>query len=153
MSNQGPDSMAAAAESWSRYWASGPLHSCPNAFAGNYDDEIRDFWMSFFGRLPDGASILDIGTGNGAIAFLARDVADSLKRKFHIEGIDAAVIHPAAAAARHGIRAGDIVFRGNTCSERTGYPDGHFDAASSQYAIEYSRIDDSLAELARVLKS
>jgi ubiquinone/menaquinone biosynthesis C-methylase UbiE len=152
MSDKSPGSGAAAAEAWSRYWASGPLHSCPNAFAGNYDDEIRDFWMSFFGSLPDGASILDIGTGNGAVAFLARDAADALKRRFHIEGIDAAVIHPAAAAARHGIEAGDIVFRGNTSCERTGYPDGHFDAASSQYAIEYSRIDDSLKELARVLK-
>jgi 16S rRNA G1207 methylase RsmC len=105
MSDQSPESRAAAAESWSHYWAGGPLHSRPNAFAGNYDDEIRDFWMTFFRSLPDGASILDIGTGNGAVAFLARD---------------AAVIHPAAAAGRHGIQTGDVVFRESTSCERTG---------------------------------
>jgi methylase of polypeptide subunit release factors len=59
--------------------------------------------VNFFQNLPDNASILDIGTGNGAVAFLARDARDSLKRQFHVEGIDAAVIHPAAAAGCHGM--------------------------------------------------
>ena len=34
----------AAAEHWSRYWRAGYLHSCPNAFRGNYADELRELW-------------------------------------------------------------------------------------------------------------
>lgn len=139
------------ASAWSRYWASGHLHSCPGAFAGNYDDELRSFWLDFFGALGDGARVLDIGTGNGAIAFLARDAADAAGRKFHIEAIDAARIHPEEAAGRLGIPTAGVLFRGETSSESTGYPDASFDAVSSQYAIEYSEVDETLAELARIL--
>lgn len=145
-------STSASAGPWSRYWASGVLHSCPGAFAGNYDDEIRDHWLAFFGGLPNGARVLDIGTGNGAVAFLARDAAHTLGREFHIEGIDAALIIPSEAAARHGLTVGHIVFRGGTACEQTGYPDRSFHAVSSQYAIEYSRVGDTLNELARILK-
>ncbi len=138
--------------SWSRYWEKGALHSCPGAFIGNYGDNIGLHWQTFFGTLPDKARILDIGTGNGAVAFLACEVAQSSGRHFHIEGIDSAVIHPAAAAAQHKIAMGGVVFRGLTHSENTGYPDACFDAVSSQYAIEYTRVNDSLKEIARVLK-
>ena len=150
MSRREPHSRAAGP--WSHYWATGALHSCPNAFAGNYDDDVREHWYAFFSKLPDGARILDIGTGNGAIAFLARDAANAAGRSFHIEGIDAAIIHPAAAAAQHGIDVGSIIFRGETSIERTDYPPQHFDATSSQYAIEYTDVAESLKELARILK-
>jgi len=140
------------AEAWSRYWASRTLHSCPCAFSGNYDDEIRSFWMASFTGLPDGARILDIGTGNGAVAYLACDAARQSGKTFHVEGIDAATIYPLDAAERHGIDAAEVVFRSNTSCEDTGYPDAHFDAVSSQYAIEYSRVDATLAEIARILK-
>jgi ubiquinone/menaquinone biosynthesis C-methylase UbiE len=147
-----PPRPATGVESWSRYWASGALHSCSNAFDANYSDEIREFWCGFFGKLPDGARIMDIGTGNGAVAFLAHDIATSCGRHFYIEAIDTAEIQPQAAAAAHGINAGDIVFRGGTGCEQTGCEDASFDAVSSQYAIEYCDIDAALAELARILK-
>jgi ubiquinone/menaquinone biosynthesis C-methylase UbiE len=146
-------STSADAAAWTRYWASGHLHSCPNAFAGNYGDELREFWFDFFGALPDGARVLDIGTGNGAVAFLARDAADARGRQFHIEGIDAARINPEEAAKRLAIPAGGVVFHGNTSSEHTGYPDGRFDAVSSQYAIEYSNVEETIGELARILSA
>ncbi|MDH4109252.1 MAG: class I SAM-dependent methyltransferase [Gammaproteobacteria bacterium] len=142
----------AAGDAWSRYWASRTLHSCPCAFSGNYDDEIREFWLGFFGDLPDGARVLDIGTGNGAVAFLACDAARQSDRTFHVEGIDAAEIHPAEAARQHGIDASQVVFSSRTACEQTGYPDARFDAVSSQYAVEYSRVADTLAEIARILK-
>ena len=140
------------AASWSRYWAGGALHSCPNAFAGNYDDEVREHWHACFSKLPDGARVLDIGTGNGAIALLAQDAAKSLGRRFQIEGIDAAIIDPAAAVTQHGVDFADIAFHGETRIEDTGYPPQHFDAVSSHYAIEYSDVAQSLRELARILK-
>jgi ubiquinone/menaquinone biosynthesis C-methylase UbiE len=137
---------------WSRYWARGTLHSCPNAFSGNYGEGIRDLWYDFFSSLPPKAHILDIGTGNGAVAFIAREASEALGREFSIEGIDAAEIDPRRAAAAHGLAVGGIVFRGRTACERTGHAPAIFDAVSSQYALEYMQVSDALAEIARILK-
>lgn len=137
---------------WTHYWASGALHSCSNAFDGNYDDEVRKLWANFFGRLPDGSRILDIGTGNGAVAFLAQETGRQHDRSFRIEGIDAAIIDPAAAATKFGLPLENMVLRGLIRSEKTDYPPQYFDAVSSQYAIEYTRVSETLSELARILK-
>ena len=146
-------SLTEAAGAWSTYWDKGALHSCPGAFAANYNDEILVFWNNFFSTLSNGARVLDIGTGNGAIAFLARDAALALGRQFHIEGIDAAIIQPTEAAAKHGLAAGGVKFRGLTNAEQTGYPTASCDAISSQYAIEYMNVNACLQEISRILKS
>jgi ubiquinone/menaquinone biosynthesis C-methylase UbiE len=145
-------SRARDAAAWTRYWARGALHSCPNAFSGNYADEIRAAWADFFGAQPSGARVLDIGTGNGALALVARDTSAERGCAFEIEAIDVAQIIPDAAAAAHGIATHGITFRGGVAAESTGYPDAWFDAISSQFALEYMRIGATLAELARVLK-
>jgi SAM-dependent methyltransferase len=143
-----PDSPSA----WTRYWNKAVLHSCPDAFHQNYADEILAFWQGFFKKIKTTASLLDIATGNGAVALLARDVADSLGRTFHIEGIDAATIKPLEAAKKRGLNAEGIVFHSGTPAENTGYPDRMFDAACSQYGLEYSRLEESVPELSRILK-
>jgi ubiquinone/menaquinone biosynthesis C-methylase UbiE len=137
---------------WTRYWARGALHSCPNAFTGNYGEAVRDLWYDFFSGLPPQAHILDIGTGNGAVALIAREASEAHGRGFSIEGIDAAEINPPRAAAAHGLAIEGIVFRGRTACERTGYEANLFDAVSSQYALEYMQVSETLAELARILK-
>lgn len=148
-----PTSTAARdAVAWSRYWARGTLHSCPQAFAGNYGEGIRALWLEFFSSLPSGARVLDIGTGNGAVAFLAKEAASAGGRDLLIEAIDAAAIDPIRAAAAHGLAVGDIVFRGHTPCERTGYAAAQFDAVASQYALEYTQVDETLAEIARILR-
>lgn len=140
------------ADAWSTYWEKGALHSCPAAFGVNYDDEISVFWIDFFKPLATGAKILDIGTGNGAIAFLARDIGQQAGKHFHIDGIDAAAIRPGEAAAHHGIAGGGVTFHSHVPAENTGYPTASFDAIASQYAIEYSQVNESLKEIGRILK-
>lgn len=139
-------------QAWSTYWEKGNLHSCPGAFGANYDDEISAFWADFFSGLPVGARVLDIGTGNGAIAFLARDVSHQADLGFDIDGIDAAAIQPQQAATLAGISARDVSFRSHVPAEHTDYPDSSFDAVASQYAVEYTRTSETLAEVARILK-
>lgn len=141
----------AAADAWSTYWEKGALHSCPSAFGANYDDEISTFWVGFFSALPADAAIVDIGTGNGGIAFLARDVGQQAGKQFRVTGIDAAAINPTLAARQHGIALDGVTFRSHVPAEDTGYPDASVDAVVSQYAIEYSDTDASLAEVARIL--
>lgn len=145
-------SRARDAAAWSRYWARGALHSCPNAFSGNYGEEIRALWVEFFAAQPSGARVLDIGTGNGAIALIARDVAHDSGCAFEIEAIDSAEIIPERAAAAYGLATQGIVFRAGVDVESTGYPDAWFDAVSSQFALEYTRLGAALPELARVMK-
>lgn len=143
-----PDSQSA----WTRYWNKAVLHSCPDAFNQNYADEILLFWQDFFSKINDKSSVLDVATGNGAVALLARDTAGTLGRTFHIEGIDAATIRPLEAATKHGLDAGGIIFHSNTPAEKTNYVGQRFDAACSQYGIEYSQLQQSIPELARILK-
>lgn len=137
---------------WSRYWVTGVLHSCPGTFHQNYADDILLFWKDFLTLVPNHGSVLDVATGNGAVALLARDIAGELGRSFHIEGIDAASINPTEAAMKHGLSTEGMVFRSNTTAEKTGYNDQSFDAACSQYGIEYSEMELSIPELARILK-
>src|SRR5688572_28545294 len=120
----------AAAEHWSRYWRAGFLHSCPNAFRGNYSDELRELWHEFFHSLPSRARLLDIGTGNGAIAFMARDVSGAAQKHFDIHAIDAAQIEPERAAAALGTDTSGIWFRGSLPLEVSEFDSGSFDAIS-----------------------
>jgi SAM-dependent methyltransferase len=138
---------------WSRYWARGALHSCPNAFAGNYSDELRAVWDAFFADLPEGARILDAGTGNGAIAFIAQEAAATRQRTFEIHAIDAATIDPARAAAGAGLDAGAIHFRGEVPLENAPFEAGSFDAVTGQYALEYVEPEAAAAAVRRLLKA
>lgn len=152
--NPHPDSPAEKRlpiEKWSEYWNAGQLHSCPMAFPGNYAGEVAQVWQEFFATLTQGSRILDIGTGNGAIAHLAHGYSLQAGRGFKVTGIDAARINPAAAAARHSIDSSGIDFRGTTYAEHTGFAPGSFDAITGQYALEYTDLKQSAAELLRVL--
>lgn len=152
--NPHPDSPAdnrIPIEKWSEYWNAGQLHSCPMAFPGNYAGEVAQAWRQFFATLPHGSRVLDIGTGNGAIAHLAHSYSLQAGREFKVTGIDTARINPAAAAARHGIDSRGIDFRGGTYAEHTGFEPGSFDAITGQYALEYTDLGQSAAELRRVL--
>ncbi len=134
---------------WSQYWRRGHLHSCPGAFQGNYEDSIREFWHSTFTEIDEHGRVLDIGTGNGAIARLALDFAASRSFNWQIEGIDAADIQSAETPINSGQCA--LILRGNQSSEHLDHADNSVNLVTSQYAIEYTRVDLSLAQVARVL--
>jgi hypothetical protein len=125
VSGQSPSQGSAPGDrvaAWSRYWATGVLHSCPRAFKGNYGDEIGALWAEFFGSLTAGSRVLDLGTGNGAVAYIARDVTSQAGQAVEIEAIDAATIDPAKAAKAFGLSMAGINFRGGVPAEATGYP-------------------------------
>lgn len=136
---------------WSSYWAHGFLHSCGTSFAGNYGEEFSAVWHGFFAGLPDGARILDVGTGNGAIAFLARDIARANGRAFEIHAADAAEIRPEAVARTRGVDASGINFHGRTPAEQTGFPAASFAAVTSQFGIEYAEWPAAGTEVRRLL--
>ncbi|MCZ6559488.1 MAG: class I SAM-dependent methyltransferase [Gammaproteobacteria bacterium] len=135
---------------WDDYWRHGALTSCADAFEGNYQGEIRRVWEEFFRSAEYDTTILDIGTGNGAIALIASQVAAELKRDFSIHAIDQAEIDPLAMLKPDTAGLATIHFHSKTAAENCGLPDHSVDMVSGQYALEYTPLEETVTELARV---
>ena len=125
---------------WSQYWSRGPLTSLPEDFQGNYDGEIASFWAERFQRLPTRARLLDVCTGNGALALLAAEHAHCHDMRFEITAVDAARIRPDLIASHRPDLAealASIQFVSETPMERFHADAESFDLVMSQYGIEY----------------
>ncbi len=141
---------------WSRYWAKGALTSLPQDFSGNYDGEIAAFWHEQFDRVPDGGHLVDICTGNGAIALLAADRARQLGREWHIIGLDAARLDPSQMAAQHrghGYLLEHIELLDEQPFEVVSLKAGSVDLLTSQYGIEYCDWPRAANQAVRLLKT
>ncbi len=138
---------------WENYYRSGALATVPLGSDRSYTKELRDIWVEFFSGLPDGARILDIGTGNGAIALIAGEIAAASGRQYAIHGTDLAQIDPLRDVPGGARLFGGIQFHPGVATEHLPFEAASFDAVSGQYALEYTAIDTSLGEIHRVLKS
>ena len=137
---------------WDRYWHFDRIASCcDGAGAANYDDSVAAGWRAFFGGLPTGARFLDLCTGNGAAALIAAEVGRREAKGFEIVAVDQAAIDPPAYVTRHAQDLAAIRFVPGTNVEALPFPDASFDAAISQYGIEYSDLVRSLPEAVRVI--
>ncbi len=136
---------------WASYYRSGALVSCPTNPEPYYTMEVRDAWVRFFAALADGDRVLDIGTGNGPVALIARQTAEENTRSYRIDGVDLADIDPHGNVPDgHRLLSG-ISFRGGVDTEALPFDDRQFDAISGQYIIEYTDTCKTLQECARVL--
>jgi ubiquinone/menaquinone biosynthesis C-methylase UbiE len=139
-------------EHWETYYRGGAIAACPMGPESSYTLELRDLWFAFFASLGDGARVLDVGTGNGAVVLFAKEAATAAGRRLEIHGADLAAIDP-ARHVRDGTRLfAGITFHPGTPCERLGFDDAGFDAVSGQYALEYTDSARSLAEVRRVLR-
>ena len=126
-------------DQWSRYWQAGQLTSLPQDFAANYEGEIRDYWVSYFSQLSRQASVLDLCTGNGAVALLAQSFSDQQSKQLSITGLDGASLSLEALHLRYpdlSEQIEAISFIDNQAIE-TMELDVQFDLITSQYGIEY----------------
>lgn len=149
--------MTAASECdpWDRYWAYGNLHSFSQVTHGNYGGGIAAFWQERFEALPDGACIVDVATGNGAVALLALDTAAATGRTFTVHGTDLAAIDPVTRVSDGDARErlARIHFHPRTPAESLPFADATVDLVCSQFGLEYSDTARSIPELARVLRT
>lgn len=136
-----PDSTFA----WDQYWRDGRLASCGGEGGVNYQPVIAEGWQRFFDALSDGGHVLDICTGNGAVARLASKAAKARNIVVAIDAVDAATINPVDL----GADADMIRFSSRVHAEDLPFPDDTFDTIVGQYAIEYTDLERSLAELRR----
>jgi SAM-dependent methyltransferase len=133
---------------WDLFWSYDRLSSFgTGSGAGNYGEPIAAGWRDFFAGLPVGARVLDLCTGNGAIAVMAVESGNSLK----VTGADLAAVRPAAFVSRSKSALSKIRFLAGIPAEDLPLDDASFDAVVSQYGVEYSDMERSLAEAARVL--
>ena len=134
---------------WSRYWSHGVGHSCGGSYGDSYEGALAQFWRTAFAGLRPGARVLDIATGNGALPqlLLASDQAGALS----CDAIDLAQVEPQWVAGLPPAQRARCRFHPNQPAEALPFPDGHFDMAVSQYGLEYTDLDRSVAELLRVL--
>ena len=133
---------------WDSFWRYDRLssfHAAPGA--PNYGPPIADGWSAFFAKLPDGARVLDLCTGNGAIAVMAV-AAD---KGFAVTGADLADVRPTAFVTRNLDELKQVEFLAGTPAEHLPLDDRSVDAVISQYGIEYSDLDRSILEAVRVL--
>lgn len=136
---------------WDRYWQFDRIASCfDEAGAHNYDEAVAGGWKDFFESLPTGTAILDLCTGNGAIAIMAAEVSQNLDRGFTVTAVDRAAIDPRRYVTRHREALAEIDFRPGTDAAALPFAERSFGAIVSQYGIEYTDLPRAAAELARV---
>ena len=139
-------------EQWEAYYRNGALATGPAGADGSYDLELRQAWVEFFSTLPDGARVLDIGTGNGVVAMIAAETAAVRGLRFDIHATDLARIDPLRDVPDGARRLAGISFHPGVATERLPFEAASFDAVSGHYAFEYGKPAESLAEIHRVLK-
>ncbi|MFA6984862.1 MAG: class I SAM-dependent methyltransferase [Arenimonas sp.] len=139
-------------EQWETFYRGGLIATCPTSADGGYDLEVRDAWVEFFSMLPDGARILDVGTGNGVVAMIAAETATARGQTWTIDATDLAQINPLRDVPDGARRLAGINFHPGVATERLPFEAGSFDAVSGHYALEYTDTAAALAEIHRVMK-
>lgn len=128
---------------WSEYWAQGYITSFGEDIKTNYSGKLKECWGNFSSTLNEDATILDIGTGNGALIDL---INNSREHNFTFFAVDQAQLKEDLIKNLPGR------FISNTSAENLPFKNEFFDAVVSQFAIEYSDLHASIKECGRVLK-
>lgn len=141
-------------EQWSAYWQNRTITSFHGHFQKNYDGTIKQFWTQIFQQLPDNANILDLATGNGALAILAQQYSLKHDKGFSVTGIDSAEIKPAQYLENQTELAdtlAQIHFVSHTSIENTGLPAAEYQLVMSQFGFEYADMNPACSEVMRLL--
>lgn len=130
-------------DAWTSYWISGQSDSF---IPEGVEKPFAMLWGRFAGSLNAPAEILDLCCGNGAVGLaLEQAVTD---KSLNITGVDYADIQ----AQSEGFKTHTLRFISKTDVAALPFNDASFDAAVSQFGIEYSDWQKALSEVARVTK-
>ncbi len=141
---------------WSTYWANGNITSLPEDFKHNYDGEIASYWSSVFSSIPSSSNVLDICSGNGAVALLAAEYSLAKKKSFNISATDAAEINVDVIRNKYPdfeLLEPSISFLSECKTEDLNLQSESFDLITSQYGFEYCDLDKATKTIYRLLKA
>jgi SAM-dependent methyltransferase len=134
--------MTAERRAWDEYWKEqGPSGAaCLERAPAPLRSALARHWCGFAATLPARARVLDVGCGSGAVG---RAIA-ACRPDLRLYGADYAAVEGVGHRAYAAIQA-------RVPMESLPFESGWFEGAVSQFGFEYSRMADSVAELARVL--
>lgn len=135
---------------WSRYWQSGAAHSCATSYDGTYDGPIAAGWRHVFRQLPPEACVVDVATGNGPLLRLLLDEFSG--HSLRAVGVDAAQTSADWLHAMSLPKGWQVDIWSGMQAERLELASGSADLVMSQFGLEYTDLNRSLAECLRVLK-
>ncbi len=133
-------------KAWDAFWdpqmptGGGTRGGClPEAWQG-IDNVQTQVWSDFAARLPRGARVLDLATGDGRV--IAKLLA--ARRDLKPVGIDqASELPPPPRGAK---------FRTNVLMRELPFPDASFAAITSQFGFEYGDVEAAAQEVVRVAR-
>ena len=139
-------------QAWTTFWKQGFPTSFANQLPNNYTGKLAQFWQSHFTQLNN-VKILDIATGNGAIALLAAKTDTVKNNNLEIFAVDYADINPLSSTNNKALidLYKKINFTSRTPIEELPFPDSTFDLVTSQFGFEYAELNSAAKEIARVV--
>lgn len=144
-------------DEWNAYWRDGRVAACRSDDEGLYQGAIAEYWQAVFARQQAGANILDMATGNGALAEIALQQAqrhphpEAGNARYAFFGVDQANIAPPIAENADQQHC-QLHFYAQTSNESLPFAAAMFDQVTAQYGVEYGDLDLTLREICRVLK-
>ena len=131
-------------DAWGAFWSAnrdgGQDGGCLPARWQPIDTAQRKVWGSFARRLPKGARVLDLATGDGRVMGWLLKARGDLK----LVGVDLA---PELPPPSRGTKV-----KPGVAMERLPFPDGRFGAVVSQFGFEYGDVAAAARELGRVVR-
>ncbi len=131
---------------WNDYWSQGHKTSFGSAFTNCYEGVIKATWLQYFKTLKSNSKVLDLCTGNASLLRIAKECLND-EVKIDFTGVDYADIETADGFAQ--LNNIQLVFGVNI--EQLPFEANSFDYVISNFGIEYSDLNKSLAEASRVL--
>jgi ubiquinone/menaquinone biosynthesis C-methylase UbiE len=132
---------------WSQYWAQGNITSFTDIYANGYEGVIAKIWQNKFKTFSENQSVLDLCTGSASIIRLAKSKIPNFEM-INFTGVDYA----------QELNVEDFSIYKNVellpkiNIEELPFENNCFDHVISNFGIEYSDIEKSIAEAIRVGK-
>ncbi len=139
--------MNSSTDPWTLYWQADRLESCIATAQPTDQLEIRQHWQAIARSFNRSQRVVDLATGNGSVPAALLSAQPDLK----ITAIDLAEIEPANYVKNQPLLS-SVEFHGKVDLCNLPFEDGAFDAATSQFGIEYATRPASLVELSRIIK-
>lgn len=135
---------------WSLFWRQGHSTTFGDYFKQGYDGAVADWWQNQLEGVPKDVTVVELGCGNCSL--LPAMIKAGQAGKY--VGVDIASVVPSEVAKQGLAESGiELVLHSETPAEEIPEPDGSADLVASVFGIEYSDLDRSVPEAARLLKT
>jgi len=136
-------------DQWSAYWRDGVATSFGSQLPQWYERTLIPFWEHVFSAMPVNSELLDVASGNGAVSRIAARLGTEQDKQFHIVAADKARLSP---AVKEDALLSGVEFVPDMPLEKLQLKPRSFHLVVSQFGIEYSAWDKSLAAISAVMK-